>query len=266
MNIYLRELKASRKSTIIWILSLSGITIAFLLLYPGFTKDVEVMKKVLGNIPIAYRNALGISLDNFFTIFGFYTYLFTFVLLAGAVQAMNLGTGIISKEEAGKTADFLLSKPVTRRRVLAEKLLASLTLLAITNIFYTVASLVAAQTVSEDSFSTKTFILISLTLFLVQLMFWVLGALFSVVIPKIKSVITVTLPAVFVFFIIGMLGAILGNDNVRYITPFKFYDYLYIINHNSYENKFLIIETVFIVIAITTSFIIYLRKDVRAAA
>lgn len=266
MNIFLRELKAYRKSTIIWILALSLMTAAFLLLYPGFTKDVESAKKLLSGIPAVYRNALGISLDNFFTIFGFYAYLFTFVLLAGAVQAMNLGTGIVSKEDFGKTADFLLSKPVTRTKVLAEKLLASLTLLVITNIFFAIASLLTARAVSEKSFSIETFLLISLTLFLVQLFFWALGAFIAVILPKIKLVIAVTLPSVFTFFIISTVGAIIGNENVRYITPFKFFDFAYIIERNSYEWKFVMIEAVFILLAILASFTIYLKKDVRAAA
>ncbi len=266
MNIFLREIRAYRKSTIIWALALAAITIVFLLLYPGFTKDVEATRKMLSGIPAAYRNALGLSLDNFFTIFGFLGYLFTFVLLAGAVQAMGLGTGIISKEDSGKTSDFLLSKPVTRTKVLTGKLSAALTLLAATNIFFSLASYAAARAVSQTPFSAKTFFLITATLFLVQLFFWALGALFAVIIPKIKSVIAVTLPTVFVFFIISTIGAIIGNENVRYVTPFKFYDYQYIIAHNTYEWKYVIIEAVFIILAIVASFIIYLKKDVRAAS
>ena len=261
MNIFWREIKAYEKSTIIWMLALSAITILFLLLYPAFTKDVESTRKLLAGIPAAYRNALGIRIENFFTIFGFYAYLFTFVLLAGAVQAMNLGVGIISKEDAGKTSDFLLSKPVTRTKVMASKLSAALAILVITNIFFTVASLIAAKAVSTGSFSLKKFLLISLTLFLVQLFFWALGAALSVIIPKIKSVIAVTLPAVFAFFIISTIGAVIGNDNVRYITPFKFYDFAYIIAHNTYEWKFMIIEAIFIIIAITASFIIYINVN-----
>ncbi len=266
MNIFWRELRSYRKSTIIWALALSGITIVFLLLYPGFTKDVEATRKMLEGIPPAYRDALGFSLDNFFTVFGFYAYLFTFVLLAGAVQAMNLGAGIISKEDSGKTSDFLLSKPVTRIKVMAGKLSAAFILLIATNIFFSIVSYAGARAVSQTPFSAKTFFLITLTLFLVQLFFWALGALFAVIIPKIKSVISVTLPVVFVFFIISIIGAIIGNDKVRYVTPFKFYDYQYIIAHNTYEWRFVIIEAAVIAAAIAVSFILYLKKDVRAAA
>lgn len=42
-----------------------------------------------------------------------------------------LGSGIISKEERDKTAEFLLVKPVSRAHIMTAKLLAALTLLAV---------------------------------------------------------------------------------------------------------------------------------------
>jgi ABC-2 type transport system permease protein len=265
MNVYLRELKAYRKSMIIWALSLSVIVVLFMTVYPSFTKDVAASRQALAGLPIAIRKALNVSLANFFTIFGFYSYLLNFVTLAGAIQAMNLGTGIISKEDAGKTADFLLSKPVTRQAVVTAKLAAALTVLVITNLVFIGVSLVTAEIVSKTPFASGTFLLLSLTLFFIQLAFLVLGTLFSVSLRRIKSVIAVSLPTVFVFYIIGTLGAIVGNSTVRYITPFKFFDTDYIINHQTYEAKYLIIEAVFIVAAICLSYIVYAKKDIRSA-
>ena len=265
MNVYWRELKAYRKSAIIWILSLSAIAVLFMSIYPSFTKDVAVSRRALANLPAAIRSALDLSLANFFTIFGFYGYLLNFVTLAGAIQAMNLGTGIISKEDAGKTADFLLSKPVMRASVVTSKLLAALSVLLVTNLVFIAVSLGIAETVAKAPFSTTTFILLSLTLLFIQLAFLALGSLFSVSLGRIKSVISVSLPAVFIFYIVGALGAIIGNDKVRYVTPFKFFDTNYIISHRRYELPYLIIEAVFIVAAICASYVIYMRKDIRSA-
>jgi len=265
MNIFLHEFKTNKKSALIWAVAFSLGIIVFFSMYPAFTKDIEASKKLMENLPPAVRSALGISLQNFFTIFGFYAYLFTFLALAGAVQAMNVGVGIISKENSLKTADFLLSKPVSRLKVISSKLLAGFSTLVLTNAIFIIVSLVTAKVISTETFSAKIFILISLTLFLVQLFFLALGTFFGVIIPKIKSVIGISLPTSFAFFIIGTLGEIVGNENVRYITPLKFYDPLYIINNAKFETKFLLIELCFIVVAVTASFIIYLRKDVPSA-
>jgi len=266
MNIYFRELKSLRKSTLIWALSLGVGAMVFLLMFPAFTKDIAASQKVIANMPLAVRDALGISLKNFFTVYGFFAYLFTFLSLSGAVQAMNLGVSAISKEDSGKTVDFLLTKPVSRATVVTSKLLAALTSLIITNVIFSLAALTMARSVSTGDFNPKTFLLISITMFFVQLFFLALGVLFSVLIPKIKSVISVSLPTVFTFFIIGTLGAIVGNERVRYFSPFKFYDTAYIINHNSYEIRFIIIEIVFVVITTIASYVIYINKDIRAAS
>ncbi|MFS8118866.1 MAG: ABC transporter permease subunit, partial [Microcoleus sp.] len=245
---------------------LSVLVVASLLMFSAFTKDVKATHEIINNLPLAIRSALSISLGNFFTIYGFFAYQFTFVTLMGAIQAMNLGVGLISKEDSGKTTDFLLTKPISRVSVVTNKLLAGTLLLICTNGIFSATAAITAKTVSPDNFNFKTFLMISTTLLLVQLMFLALGMLFSVIIPKIKSVVTVTLPTVFTFFIIGTLGAIVGNDTVRYITPFKFFDPNYIISHGAYEMQFLIIEVVFLVVVIPTSYIIFIKKDIRAVS
>lgn len=266
MNIFLRELKAYRKSTAIWIVSLTVLVVVFLSMFPAFTGDVDVSRKILEKFPIAVRKALDISFQNFFSIYGFYAYLFTFVTLSGAVQAMNLGVGVISKEDSGKTADFLLTKPISRSEVITSKLFAVICLLLITNLVFSLVALIAANTVSTVTFDYKIFMLISATLLFIQIFFIAFGVLFSVVIPKVKSAISVSLPSVFTFFVIGMLGSIIGNENVRYITPFKFFNSDYIISHSAYEAKYLIIEAAFVVVTIAASYVIYIKKDVRAAS
>lgn len=266
MNIFWHELRSNQRSTFIWAISLSVLAILFLSLFPSFTKDIDASKKILEHLPLALREALGISLKNFFTIFGFFGYLFNFVVLAGAIQAMNLGVGAISKEDSGKTADFLLTKPVGRAKIITAKLLAALTSLILTNIVFITSAFIAANVASTDRFSATIFLLITATLFLVQLVFLALGALFSVVIPKIRSVITVTLPTIFTFFIIGSLGAIIGNESVRYITPFKFYDTTYIINNGRYEVPYVVIEAIFVIVAISVTYIVYSRRDIKAGS
>jgi ABC-2 type transport system permease protein len=266
MNIFMQEMRTYRKSTLIWAISLSAMTVLFLLMYPAFTKDVDLAKQGLSKLPLALRSALGISLQNFFTLFGFFGYIFTYIVLAGAIQAMNLGVGTMSKEDSGKTADFLLTKPVSRSAIVTAKLLAAACSLLITNLVFIICTYFGARAITNEAFSTHTFLLITLSLLWVQGMFLALGALFSVTLPKIKSVIAISLPTVFALFIIGTLGSILGNDNVRLVVPFKFYEVTYIISHQAYEMKFVIIEAVFIILAITATYAIYKRKDIRATA
>jgi len=266
VNIFLRELRANRRSTITWTVSLSTIVVVFMGLYPAFSADVDTTRELLAQFPEALRTALNLSLDNFFTIQGFFGYLLGFAVLAGGIQAMNLGTGIIAKEVSGKTADFLLSKPVTRSTVVTAKLAAALTILVITNVAFALVSYLAARAMASEPFSARTFLLLASTLFLVQLFFLALGSLFAVLLPKVKSVVSVSLPTVFAFYIVAAVGDVVANEDVRYITPFKLFESDYIIANNSLEGSSLALLAGFVVVAIAASYVIYNRKDVRAAA
>ena len=50
MNIFLHELKANRKSTIIWSISLIMIVVLFMSFYPSFAKDAEEFTKIMEGI------------------------------------------------------------------------------------------------------------------------------------------------------------------------------------------------------------------------
>lgn len=264
MNMYLHELKSYRKSTIIWTASLVLITIVFLSMFPSISNDAAQFKKILEGFPEPVRKALGISIDNITSLIGFYSYMFLYILLAGSIQAMNLGTSVLSKEMREKTADFLLTKPVTRTQIVTAKLLAVVTSLVISNIVFVAGATVMANSVAKEAFDIKLFLLISFTAILVELMFMALGMLVSVLVAKIKSVLPLSLSVVFAFFILSMFGSVIGEKAIRYLTPFKYYEPAYIIKHATYEASFVWLEVAFIIIAIIASYVIYLKKDIHA--
>ncbi len=264
MNMFLHELKSYRKSTIIWTCSLAALIILLLSIFPAFSKDVTEAKKLLEGVPEGVRKAIGLSLDNFFTLLGYYSYVFLYITLCGSIQAMNLGVSIVSKEVRDKTADFLLTKPVSRRRIMTAKLLAALTSLVITNAVYLIIAVYMASVVQSGPFSMKIFLMISATLFFIQIIFMALGVIVSVVVPKIKSVLPISLGTVFGFFILNMFDSVIGEKSLRYLTPFKYFDTAYIIKNASYETSFIIIEVIFIIVAITASYFIYFKKDIHA--
>jgi ABC-2 type transport system permease protein len=265
VNLFLRELKAYRKSTIIWVASLSGIVVLYMAMYPAFSQDVQALEKVLQNFPEAIRTALNLSAETFLTVSGFYGYLLSFAILAAAIQAMNLGTGVVSKEIAGKTADFLVSKPVTRTRVITAKLAAVFVLVAATNLVFIAISFAALGVAAPGEFDAGTVLLLAGSMFLVQLFFLALGMLLGVVLPKVKSVVSVSLPTVFAFYIIGMLGDVLGNVEARYVSPFRYYDPAYIIRNASLESKYLFVEAAVVIVGLVLSYVIFLKKDIPSA-
>jgi len=263
MNIFRYELKAYRKSAIIWACAMTLLAVVYIFLFKGLGSDIENFQAFLNNLPEVIKKGFNILVDSISTLEGFYSFVFSFVLLCGAIQAMNLGTDIVSKEVRAKTADFLLTKPVSRINILTSKLLAALSALVITNSIYLGLTVLTAVAVVE-AFNLKIFFLISLTMFFVQLIFLALGFLISVMAGKIESVISVSLSTVFGFYILGSLGSFMGEARIRYFSPFRYFDAAYIIKHAAYETSFVVIGIVFIIAALAGSCLIYLKKDIQA--
>ncbi|MDP4178929.1 MAG: ABC transporter permease subunit [Bacillota bacterium] len=264
MNIFLHELKSYRKSTIIWSCSMAAVIIIFLSIFPSLVKDAAEYKKLLQSYPEPVRKAFGLSIDSIFSFLGYYSYVFPYIILCGSIQSMNYGTSVLSKEVRDKTADFLLTKPVTRIQIMTAKILAVLSSLIITNILYLISAIIMALIVKNSTLNYKVFFMITLSGFFVELMFLALGIIISVIVPKIKSVLPISISTVFSFYIVSMFGSVIGDKVIRYITPFKYYDTAYIIKNSAYESRFIIIEAIFIISVIFAGYKIYVKKDIHA--
>ncbi len=263
MNIFLHELKVYRSSIIIWGCSMTVLTVLYLFIFQGLGNDIQDFKILLNQMPGVMKKVFNIYIESISTFAGFYSFVFTFIVLCGAIQAMNLGTSIVSKEVREKTADFLMTKPTNRNWILTAKLLAVLSALIITNIIYLGLTILAAATMVRN-FNLKLFLLISVTMFFVQLMFAAMGIIVSVVAGKIKSVISVSLSTVFGFYILGSMGSLLGEESVRYLSPFRYFDTAYIIQNAAYETSFVIVGFIFVIAAIAESYLVYVKKDIHA--
>ncbi len=263
MNFFWQELKYYRRSVVVWSLVLAIILLLFLSVYQSLSSQIDTFREIISRYPRALLAAINLRFEMFYSIYGYFGYILTFVWVAGAIQAMNYGTSVVSKEVSGKTADFLLSKPISRNRMLSEKFAAVFVLLLITNIIFIAVALLGAKLFSSGGFDVKIYILLAVTLFFIQLFFVALGFLFGSVLPKIKTVISITLPTVFVLFIIASFGGILDKPQFYYLTPFKYFDSLYLYQHGTYQYKYLWVLFGFVIICLITSYIIYNRKDIN---
>ena len=264
MNMYLHELKSLRKSTLIWAGSMIALALLYLSVYTGIASDAEGFKQLLGAYPPAVRSMLGISLDNIASLLGYYSMVFWFIQICGAIQSMNYGLSVLSKEVRERTSDFLLVKPVSRVSIVTAKLLAALTMLVVTNVIYYAGAFVIANVVKTAAFNDKLFFMLNATMLFVQLIFFSTGVVISVFIPKLKSVIPVSLGIVFGFYILGAVISLGKDDWTRFLSPFKYFDNSYILSHSGYETPYLIAGAVIVFFAVTASYIIYIKKDIHA--
>lgn len=267
MNIYLHELKSLRKSVFIWTCAMAALALVFLSIYPGMVNEAADFKELMGSYPAPLRAMLGINLDYITSILGFYSMVFTFIVLCGAIQAMNLGVSILSRESRERTADFLLVKPVSRSAIVSAKLMAAFTAIIITNVVFCAASSIMASAVKTADFDGRIFFMINLTLLFIQLIFLSIGMVVSVFFKRLKSVLPISLGVVFGLYMFGALLASGTNDGAaRYISPFRYFDITYIIKNAAYEASYMIAGAAIVFVSIAAAYIIYKSKDIHAVS
>jgi ABC-2 type transport system permease protein len=264
MNIYKHEIRINFKSMVIWIISLGCIVAMFMAFFPMLKADMNNFLKLMDNFPSYMKAMMGIVMANFATAIGYYTFVFTYSSLFAAIQAMNLGVGIVSKEEREKTADFLMTKPVSRVKILTAKLLSVLTVLVITNIIYTLISLAFVRGMADGDFNGKKFILMNASLFFTQLIFFSIGLVVSVASKKIKSVLPVSLGLVFGFFAISAFAVTAASDKLRYLTPFQYFKAEFILTNSKYETGFAVTGLIIVIAGIAASYILFKRRNVHS--
>ncbi len=134
MNVFLQELRFHRKTVLIWNVSLVLTLILMLFIYPAVMSEKASYEAILASLPPGLLEAFSIDFETFMSFNGFLGYTYTYMLIALGVLAMNLGLSALGKEVSGKTADFLMTRPISRVRLLTEKILAGITLLTLTNL------------------------------------------------------------------------------------------------------------------------------------
>jgi ABC-2 type transport system permease protein len=96
-------------------------------LFPFLAGDAELLRDMMANFPEDLLMAFGMNGTDLSTVLGYYSFVFLFVQICLAIQASNYGFALVSIEERELTADFLLTKPVRRNRILTIKYLAAFT-------------------------------------------------------------------------------------------------------------------------------------------
>jgi Putative exporter of polyketide antibiotics len=267
MNMYVHELKALRKSTILWTVVLIGLAAMYLSIYPGMASDAKGFVRLLANYPPQIRAMLGINLSYITSILGFYSMIFSFIVLCGAIQGMNLGLSVLSKESREQTADFLLVKPVSRPAIVTAKLFASLTTIFAADCIFYGAVVLIANGVKTENFDGKIFFLINLTLLFIQLLFFAVGMALSVLFSKLKTVLPLSLGVVLGFYLIGaLINSGKSDPAVRYFSPFSYFNLAYILRHSAYETPYLITAAGIAAAAVIVSYIVYSKKDIHAVS
>jgi ABC-2 type transport system permease protein len=237
----------------------------FMVMYPAMAKEMDLFLKILESFPKEVLQAIGLSSISFGGTIGFYSFVMTYVLLAGSVQAMNLGVASLSAEVRDKTADFLYTKPVSRPQIINSKMLAVLVQLLLTSLVYGLFSwliLVAVnRSVSSADLDFRLFLLLTAPLAWLQLFFASLGLCASVFLKRIRTVLPISMGVVFFFYVLFVLNQTLKNAELAFLTPFNYFELNKILLDGAYEAKYVFTMAVLVALLVSIAHLACQKKD-----
>ena len=265
MNIFIYEFKMYVKSVLAWSISIMALLTMFMAFYPTFGSDVAIMDKILENYPKELLKIMGMNTGmSLSSVLGYFVFVFVFIQLCIAIQASNYGFSFLSVEERELTADFLMSKPVSRSKILVSKFLAALLALTITNAVLWITSFTTIAIFSEGKdYNINNLILLLLTIGVFQLFFMSIGMIISVSVKKIRSVLSFSMALSFGLYILNALRNIFGGELLGILTPFYHFEPGYILEKGQYNLPLVFISIGIIIISIVATYILYLKRNIH---
>jgi len=266
MNIFLYELKSYRKSVIIWSLSIFGMLLLFMGIFPTFAVDASLMEKMLANYPEEFIKAFGMGGNlPMSTIPGYFNFIFVYMQLCLAIQSSNYGFHFLSVEERELTADFLMSKPVSRKKLLFSKFSAAFIALTIVNIITWIGSFISIELFRGDSeYDISNMILLMSSTVFFQLFFLSVGMLISVSLKKIRSVLAFSMALACGLYIMNALRGVFGGELLGIISPFYHFEPGYILEFGRYNIGKAAISFAVIIISMLISYVLYTRRNIHS--
>jgi ABC-2 type transport system permease protein len=266
-NIFLHEFRSRLRSVMIWSVSIAVLVFFFFSIFPSFAKQAAEIQSLMKNFPPALLEAFGMNKVNLSSLMGFYGFIFVFVQLCMAIQAGNYGFGLVSVEENELTADFLLSKPVSRLQVMTSKLLAAICSLLLTMLITIVVTFICLALFNAgQEYEASTLVLVLVSGIIIQLFFLCIGLVISLLVKRVRSVTPWSLGLGFGAYVLAGFSGIMGEIKLEYITPFKHLDPLYIVQNGSFNTPLLLLNVAITVISVAVSYWLYIRRDIPAVS
>jgi ABC-2 type transport system permease protein len=224
-NLFLKEMRRNALSLIIWMIVITLFISVTMAVYRTF---VENQSKILGMMSLIPKEALqfkGISnFDDMLSVLGFYAVNnVIYMMVLGSIYSIVLSSGILLKEEYNKTAEYLLTRPLTRSEIFFSKLAVISLNIFLLNLFTTLAGFICLELVKNGPFSIRAFLILSLYTLLLNILFGATGLFLSTLVKRAKPITTFSIGLVLIFYFIFTLSKITeGAAKIGYLSPFRY--------------------------------------------
>lgn len=221
-----RELKINFKSFLIWTTILVVLFLTVFSIYPSIinSDNIQMIDEMIKMFPEEMLKAFNMDISSIDSAFGWLkTEGFVFVLLITGIYSGILGSNILLKEESDKTIEYLNSVPVTRKKIVASKILCGILYIILMILFLGVFNFVGLS-LSGD-FDRKSYLLLSITPIFSSLVIFAVCIFLSTFTHKTKKTLGISLGIVFASYFLNIISEMgESTEFLKYISIFTLAD------------------------------------------
>lgn len=260
MTIFNHEIRRGKTAFLIWTGVIAFMIILCMALYPEMKEQMRGINALFANMG-GFTAAFGMDKISFGEAMGFYAIECGNILgLGGAFYAALLGIAALAKEEKERTAEFLLSHPVSRFSVIMEKWLAIVVQLLVMNGIVTAVAALSFCVIGED-IQFPEFLLLHLAFLVLQLE--IAAVCFGISAFLRSNGLGAGLGLATILYFLNLISNISEQAKVfDYITPFAYAEASEIVSNGRIDGTLLALGVLYGIIGVVAGTIYYSRKDI----
>ena len=261
MTLLKHELKPGSRTLAIWTASIGFLIAICLFLFPEMKGEMDGVSDMFASMG-SFTAAFGMDRLNFGTLIGFYAVECGNILgLGGAFFASLIAVSALAKEEKERTAEFLLSHPVSRVSVISSKLAALVIQIVVMNAVIFALSAACIAAIGEEP-AWKEICLLHLAYFLLQLE--LAGICFGISAFLRRGSLGIGLGIAAMMYFLNIIANISEKaEFLKVITPFGYAEGADIVSNGSLDGKLVLIGMAFALIGVAAAYWWYSRKDIH---
>ena len=254
------ELKQNRISLAAWTTAVGFLLVICILIFPEMKEEMDGVSDMFASMG-SFTEAFGMDKISFGTLTGFYAVECGNILgLGGAFFSALCGVSILAKEEKDHTAEFLLTHPVSRARIVTCKLAAAGLQIVLLNAVIYAASIGSIAVIGEE-IPWKEVSLLHLAYLLLQIE--IAAVCFGISAFLRHGGMGIGLGAAAVLYFLNLIANITDSaEFLRYITPFGYAEGSDIVTSVSLEWGLVALGLAYGAAGIAAAYMKYCRKDI----
>ena len=258
-----REMKVNFKNFLIWMSVLIGIFLVVFLIYPSIVNSdsIQLMDEMMNMFPQEVLVAFNMDISEIDSAYGWLkTEGFVFVLLIIGCYSGILGSNILLKEENDKTIEYLNTLPITRNRIVFEKVIVGLIYIVLMIFMIGIFNFVGLS-LSGD-FDIKQYVLLSITPLFPSISIYFICMFLSTFTHKTKKMLGLSLGIVLISYVLQTLSTIAETTEfLKYFSVFTLADIRNVIIDVSINPIMIIITSCISFIFLILAVIQYNKKE-----